>query len=221
MNITVVTGVWKRPEVFEMFAKGIKNLGVDVKVIVSGSEGQRSKKMVERHGFKYIETSNYPLSNKMNHAAKAAKGSDYVICMGSDDVISTELMQEYLIYMEQGYDFIGLTDLYFYDTVSDKAIYWGGYIDKRKGSTIGAGCVISNGLMNKWGWKPWKMGLNKGLDSSMQPRISGKVAKISLKERGLFALDIKSETNITPFALWQNTSYIDAQIIKDKFDYLF
>ena len=47
MKISIVTGVWKRPEVFEMFAQGIKNLGVEVDVIVAGSEGKRSRDMVQ------------------------------------------------------------------------------------------------------------------------------------------------------------------------------
>jgi len=49
MKISIVTGVWKRPEVFEMFAQGIKNLGVEVDVIVAGSEGKRSRDMVQAH----------------------------------------------------------------------------------------------------------------------------------------------------------------------------
>lgn len=221
MKITIVTGVWKRPEVFEMFSKGIENLGVDVRVIVAGSEGDTSRTMVESKGFEYIEVPNRPLSNKMNATTRAAKGSDYVICMGSDDIISPELFQEYLKYMNEDYDFVGLTDFYFYDTESKRAMYWGGYNDKRKGTSIGAGCVISAKLLNNMCHEPWKNGLNKGLDGSMQRRINGKVAKFSLKEKGLFALDIKSSTNITPFELWKNSSYIDAQIIKEQFPYLF
>lgn len=222
MNITVVTGVWKRPEVFEMFAKGIKNLGVDVRVIVAGSEGDRSRNMVEAHGFDYIEIKNEPLAEKMNATTLSAKGSDYVICMGSDDIISPELMQEYLKHMKEGYDFIGVTDFYFWDTVGQRALYWGGYRERyRKGVTAGAARCISARLMDEWNWMPWKVEHSKYLDNSMEGRITGSKKILSLKELGLFALDIKSSTNMTPFALWDNTNYIDAQIIKDNFPYLF
>ena len=224
MRITVVTGVWGRPHVFEMFAQGIKNLGVEVKVIVAGSEGNASRAMVEKHGFYYREIPNQPLASKMCATTLMARdiGSDYVICLGSDDIISPELMQEYIKCMQEGYDFIGIEDFYFFDTVTKQAAYWGGYREPhRKGISCGAGRVISKRLMDKWAWQPWKNEHSKYLDNSMQGRISGKQKLLNLKELGLFAVDIKSSTNMTPFALWDNTHYIDVQIIKDQFPYIF
>jgi len=222
MKITFVTGVWKRPEVFEMFAQGVQNLGVDVDVIIAGSEGNTSRSMVEAYGFDYIEIANTPLATKMNATTLAAKGSDYVVCMGSDDIISPELIQEYVKYMKQGYDFIGVKDFYFWDTVSKRAIYWGGYRERyRKGVTAGAARCISARLMDEWDWMPWKVEHSKYLDNSMEGRITGKRKVLSLKELGLYALDIKSSENMTPFALWDNTEYIDERIIKKQFPYLF
>ena len=108
----MVTGVWKRPEIFEMFAIGVHNLGIDIDVIVAGSEGDKSRAMVEAHGFHYIEIANKPLSKKMNATTLKAKelGADYVICMCSYDIISPELMQEYIKWMVLGYDYIGIID---------------------------------------------------------------------------------------------------------------
>ena len=223
MRITVVTGVWGRPHVFEMFAQGIKNLGVEVKVIVAGSEGNASRAMVEKHGFYYREIPNQPLGSKMSATTLMARdiGTDYVICMGSDDIISPELMQEYLKWMREGYDYIAIQDLYYYDTVSKRASYWGGYRGARLNHAAGPGRVISRRLMENWAWKPWRDQHSKMLDNSMQDRISGKQKLLNLKELGLFAVDIKSSTNMTPFELWDNTQYIDVQIIKDQFPYIF
>ncbi len=223
MKISMVTGVWKRPEVFEMFAKGVHNLNMDIEVIVAGSEGESSRKMVENHGFHYIEISNQPLAKKMNATTVKARelGSDYVICMGSDDIMSPELMQQFLTYMNKGYDYIGITDLYFYDTVTKKAAYWGGYRDARKGHCAGPCRVISKKLMNQWGWQPWRVGDDDMLDNSMQSRIRGRQKILSLKTLGCYALDIKSSTNMTPFELWDNTYYIDSKIIMREFPYVF
>ena len=47
MELVVVTGVWKRPEIFEIFANGIKALkikGLNIRCVVAGSEGVKSKK---------------------------------------------------------------------------------------------------------------------------------------------------------------------------------
>jgi glycosyltransferase involved in cell wall biosynthesis len=205
-----------------MFAKGIKALNVEVRVIVAGSEGETSRNMVEAHGFEYIEVANSPLSNKMNAASLAAKGSDYVICLGSDDVIHPLLMQQYLIWMNQGYDFIGSTDYYFYDLTTKSAAYWGGYIQRgRRGETVGAGRIFSQRLMNRCGWKLWADGLDKGLDSTSKLNIRGKVKKFRLAQLGLYAIDLKSEENITKFEMWPNTSYIDAKLIETKFSHIF
>jgi glycosyltransferase involved in cell wall biosynthesis len=219
MIISVVTGVWKRPEVFKLFAKGIKAIPYPLNVIVVGSEKHRSRKLVEDEGFTYIEHKNRPLSNKMNAAMQAAKGSDYVICMGSDDIISPDLFSLYYRYMVDGYEAIGLTDLYFYELETGKAIYWGGYSDYRKGKTVGAARCISGEVLDWWEWKAWDDNLNKYLDSSM--KLEGlNLKKISLKETNLLAVDIKSKTNITPFKLWDNSTYIDSNIITDEFSYI-
>lgn len=220
MKITIVTGVWQRPNVFEMFAKGIKNLGVDLRVIVAGSEGKRSEEMVLAHGFEYIEINNKPLGRKMNATTLAAKGSDYVVCMGSDDVLSPELFQHYLKYMSKGYDFIGLSDFYFYDTKTKRAMYWGGYTDKRKGMTVGAGRVISSRLMNSMNWTPWNNEADKSLDSIMNNQIKGKQKVLRLKDLNVLAVDIKSSTNITKFKQWENAEFINPNILTDKFTYL-
>ena len=220
----MVTGVWKRPEIFEMFAKGVHALNMDIDVIVAGSEGEVSRKMVEAHGFHYIEIPNQPLAKKMNATTLYAKelDCDYVICMGSDDIMSPELMQHYITAMHNGYDFIGIIDLYFYDTVSNKAAYWGGYRESyRRYVTAGPCRAISKKLMNQWGWKPWMVGDDDFLDSSMERKPKGRQKIFNLKMLGCYALDIKSSTNMTPFELWDNTEFIDSNIIKTNFPYLF
>ena len=229
MKITMVTGVWKRPEVFKMFAKGVRYLnneidGLNLEVIVAGSEGEKSRKMVEDEGFTYIEIANQPLAAKMNATTLKAKESnpDYVICMGSDDVLHPSAMVHYLEWMNKGYDFIGCQDFYFYDMQSGKSLYWGGYMERyRRMHTAGAGRCISRKLMERWNWQPWTVGDDAMLDNSMQGKIRGKQRVLNLKRLNAYALDIKSVENMTPFERWGNTKFINSEIILDKFDYLF
>lgn len=230
IKIAICSAVWKRPAVFEMFAEGINVLETETdfefQTFISGSEGVTSKKMVERRGFTYIEIPNDPLAAKVNAAVYAAQvfQPDYVLCIGSDDIITPDLMSVYEEYMRKGIDYIGVTDFYFYDLTSKKAAYWGGYRDeKRKGHTAGAGRLISKRLMNLWDWGPWENKDSKVLDNSMQNKLKTTphtIATFSLKEKNVLALDIKSGTNMTPFKLWDNTTYIDTNIIKTKFPYL-
>ena len=227
LKIAIVTAVWKRPEVFEMFARGIKELykinNLEIVTIVSGSEGAESRRMVEFNRFKYIEIPNDPLAAKVNATTYAAQfeNVDYVLCLGSDDVVSVDCMKYYIECMRIGYDFIGVTDFYFYDTDSQKSAYWGGYREaNRKGNTCGAGRLISARLMKLWDWMPWENKHSKILDNSMQEKLKSTPHSshiFSLKEKGLFALDIKSSTNMTPFKLWDNTEYINSDIILENF----
>ena len=218
----IVTGMWKRPEVFKIFGQHYKDLGIDV--IVAGSEGKESEKLAKKYGFHYIEIENQPLATKMNATTLKAKelGYTHVICVGSDDLLSKELIDEYLKLMRKGYDYIGVTDFYFYEMESSKAAYWGGYRDRQRlGHTAGAGRVISRTLLDEWDWKPWDDKDSKYLDNSMQTKLRSSLhpkTTFSLKEKGLLAVDIKSQVNMTPFELWDNTSYIDPKLITDNFN---
>ena len=175
IKLAIITAVWKRPEIFEMFAQGIhalaptfERLNIDYQVFVAGSEGKDSKEMVLKHGFHYSEAPNQPLAAKVNAPLHWAKhwGADYVLCVGSDDILSPELIEIYISAMRRRADFIGVTDFYFYDTVTKKAAYWGGYREPfRRGVTCGAGRVISKRLLDLWQWKIWETRHNSVLDN--------------------------------------------------------
>lgn len=230
VKMCICTAVWQRPQVFKMFAKGIKALqceGLELTVIVSGSEGSTSRKMVESEGFVYIEVPNNPLSAKHNAAIRKARefNPHCVMLTGSDDVISTEALNIYLEKIREGYDFIGVTDFYFLDTITNKLAYWGGYTDRlRRGHTCGAFRLFSARVMNNWAWQPFEVRHSRILDDSIQNKLKQshniKTFTFSLKQRNVYALDIKSDVNMTPFQLWENTRYIDDNNLKDKFQYL-
>lgn len=230
LKIVFVTAIWKRHHVFKMFAKSIhlikEKSNIDIDVIVSGSEGELSKNLVLYEGFKYIEIPNEPLAQKVNAPVLLAKkiGATNIICLGSDDLISIELFNIYIEYIKQGYDYIGVTDFYFYDLNSKKSSYWGGYRENwRSGHTAGAGRVLSSKLLDKWGWKPWDNIHNKILDNSIQEKLkstSHTAKTFSLKEKNVLAVDIKSDINMTPFKLWDNTIFIENNIIENKFPFI-
>lgn len=242
IKLAIVTSIWGRDEIFAMFLKSFRYLlkncpQFELTLVVSGSiqdedyshKGELLKRFIYDYSdvFKYIEIPNEPLAAKVNASTYACKnlGVDYVLCLGSDDIMTPELLDEYAIHMRNGVDFIGVTDFYFYDTVSGKSLYWGGYTEAyRKGHTAGAARAISARLMNKWDWMPWENRDSLILDKSMQDKLKvtpHTIHTFSMKEKNLFALDIKSETNMTPFAKWNNSEFIDTKIIKEKFHFIF
>jgi hypothetical protein len=228
-KLGIVTACWKRPEIFELFANAMKKLShpeLEIHVIVAGSEGTRSKTMVKKHGFHYIEIPNDPLATKVNASTIMAGhlNCDYVLCLGSDDIISNELLEIYVDYMKEGIDYIGVLDWYFYDTVSRRFAYWGGYRDPRRlGHTCGAGRLISSNLMKKWNWQPWEVKHSHVLDNSMQDKLKTtphSIRTFKLKDRGVLAFDIKSRQNMTKFELWDNTSFIRDKKIEETYKQL-
>ena len=237
IRLAIVTSVWKRPEVVKMFVNGIFNLmekctDFDITLIVSKSEQNDAEfprdvfSRIPNEKLILIEIPNEPLATKVNATTYACKNRNfhYVLCVGSDDIMSPELLNEYAVHMKNGIDFIGVTDCYFYDTISGKSLYWGGYREAfRKGFTCGAFRAISVNLLSKWDFMPWENKDSHGLDHSMQQKLRETPHSshtFSLKEKGLFALDIKSSTNMTPFKQWDNSEFIDSQIIKKQFPYV-
>jgi len=221
IKLCIVTGMWKRPEVFKIFGQHYKDLGIDV--IVAGSEGKRSKQLAESFGFIYLKRPNQPLAEKMNATITEGlkRGYTHFICVGSDDLLSKELIDEYIRLIRLGYEFIGVLDFYFYELGTGKASYWGGYRDrKRFKHTCGAGRVLSRNLVESWGGKVWEG--QRYLYSSIQQRLAfSNFPKyvFKLKDKDLLAVDIKSQTNLTPFKLWDNSCYINGQILEDEFGF--
>lgn len=223
LKVCFVTGMWQRHHVFEMFAEGVKVLqkqlcqDVNIQAAVSGSEGPKSRDLVERYGFHYVEVDNHPLSAKMNRAIEVARkiSPDYCLMLGSDDLIGVKLMQRYIEHMRTGVDFVYLTDCYFFDTVSKQGLYWGGYNKpNNKGDAAGIGKLISKRLLDKINWNCFPPGFDKILDTGFDKQIKNvphSRASINLQKEGLFALDIKSEVNMTKFARWPNANYTNGQ----------
>ena len=221
-KIAIITAVWKRPEVFAMFARNVHRLSKDFDIVccVAGSERSKSEAMVKDQGFDYVEWKNPPLGQKMNRAAMlAAKHNpDYCLMMGSDDLISPELLRNYLKHIE---DYIYVTDGYFYDLESKRALYWAGYNrNLNRGHALGAGRFMSRNLMDQLNWQPWLDDrLHNLLDTSMDKRLAQcKYTKRALKciSHGLL-VDVKSPENMTKFQRWTNTEYINSRVILKEF----
>lgn len=235
MRIAIVTAVWGRPEVFRLFAlsidrlKQLQNENLSIWVVVAGSEGKTSQDMVEQAGMIYVEVPNQPLAEKHNKAMMTASllKPDYVFCVGSDDLIHPDMLGVYIDEMKKGTDFIGVTDFYFYDLKTTRALYWGGYREAfRLGHTAGAARAMSKRLMDLWHWQPWESRHNKILDNSIQEKLNRTnhtTKTFNMKREGVFGVDIKSDINMTPInyrRLWDNTKIIREKIIYDRFPYI-
>ena len=221
-KVAIITAMWKRPEVFNVFGQLTNDLisdvnEVDFQVFCVGSEGETSRKLAESFGFNYIEHPNEQLGQKWNAVVASARAfnPDYCMMMGSDDVMDAVLFRRYLPYMRLGIDYIGTLDWYFYDTRTRESLYWAGYrLNFNRGVTCGAGRFMSARLLNALNWQPWETSgrhANTLLDTSMENRLRNVThsrASFIIGDLGGMGLDIKSSTNMTPFAEWDNACKI-------------
>lgn len=223
IKISIMAPMWRRPEIFKHFAEGILALDYPIEVLCVGSERHLSKSLAESFGFHYAEYSNTSLINKLNEGCKVLKHlkPDMVIMLGSDDLINQPLLDAYIKAFKEGYDYIYLTDAYFYDINQKRSLYWAGYDkDVNRGHALGAGRVLSKRLLDNMGWKVWDNGFDRITDSGMDTRlaVAGPYKKLELRceNSDYLILDLKSEQNMTPFERWPNSEYISSDIIKEK-----
>jgi hypothetical protein len=117
---------------------------IELDLLACGSNGETSKNMTEKYGFKYIETPNKPLTLKHNKLSLECKkyDKDGYIIIGSDDILSKELFLDYKKSLDNGVEFQGFTDIFF--LTKNKVNYWGGYTGPRFNEPVGCGKMYSN-----------------------------------------------------------------------------
>ena len=224
MKVVITSMIWKRPEIFKIWSISICRLinsfpGVEFKVLVAGSEKEISRKQVEFYGFDYVEAPNDPLGNKANLRLQACKkyGADYILFLGSDDILNNKAFAFILDKMEKGFEEIAPIDLYIYDSESRRLIYSKGYTNERKGERLAIGRAIKTDVLNKVSWNLWRPGINKSLDGSSRKILDKYINNpfyYYLKDNDLMIIDIKSEVNLSPFKIRSNHTLINSNKLK-------
>ena len=142
--------------------------------LICVGDGHEERKICESLGAEWVQHSNKPLGKKWNHAFMAAEkhNPDACLFVGSSDWLSDTWIDEMIPYMDD-FDLVGTNGCYFmhignYET---KVCFWPGYINNRKGESIGIGRMISARVLKKLQWKPFDDHLFNSLDGSMQKRV--------------------------------------------------
>lgn len=210
MTIGILTAVWKRPLITHYclsHALSHKVPGVTLKGVAVASEERTGIP----EGWEVVRRTNFPLGKKWNRGLLAFKDSDVdgIVILGSDDLITTPVLE---YYAEHNPAFATLAELFVLDSASMKAIriYRG---------RIGAGRYVRRDVLEAANWKLWDDGANKSLDRSVERTL--KMRPEVVKPMGKrYVLDIKSATNIWPYAyLADNTrcEAISATILEPLF----
>lgn len=145
---------------------------IRLSTVVAGSEGTRSRELVERNGGIYIEVPNRPLSAKWNAAYARARleQPDVAIMLGSDDW-TTPLAIAQLVRAAADHGYAGVRDMYLYDLKSGRSGHWRGYEGPRFNDSLGALRTMRRDLLDRVGWRFFDKAIDRALDWEMKERL--------------------------------------------------
>lgn len=118
-KILFFLAVWRRPEITELCFMGLQRLMKHRPSQALAIISEESMiPLCEKHGILYVMAENEPLGRKKNVGLNAAMKMDfdYLIELGSDDVILNDIFEKYAPMMKKGEDFFGSNRLLFVDT---------------------------------------------------------------------------------------------------------
>ena len=229
--INIVLPYWKRLDIFRICLKQLKIFtragNFHIVFVVSPEDDSDYERAIVESGLDYsvVYCENTYLGAKMNAGiSKAVEiGCDYIMNMGSDDLLHPDLMKFYEPYMKARVDVFGLGSCYFMDLNRNVM-----YLEKSISPLIvGAGRMIS--------YKAVKEIVGKGLGlyyKIAQRHLDWHSAQM-LESFGYFEnpihagdfpyiVDIKSEININSFDKIRTLARpADYQIIAQNYPHIF
>jgi len=232
MRIAILTAIHNRIELTEIFIertkRAIEEANTTNEYVLCSVISIDSKKPKNLDGRQMLitYTDNDPLGKKWNAGMRHARtyaDPDYVMILGSDDLISSSLLELIDHKINQGYEFISFKDLYFY-SLNRKRVKFGecGYWDGRgQNRSLGPARVCHRRILEKINWAPWGETKNSGLDGSFIKNIKDYIPEkkkilLSLKETNTYCLDIKTEGNINGIGNFE-LEPIKPEVLMSKF----
>jgi len=227
MKVVIAPMIWKRPQVFEVFAEGIKILkgrfdNVEFIIHCVGSEGEESKQRAKAHGFNYTEAPNYPLSEKAQIRLEEVRKykPDYWLSLSDDDFITPSYFAYILNLMFEGYEYIAPYDIYYYRNGSIYYSYGYPQHHRRNGEPLAIGRCVSFELMDRIDWNLWgENTIDRGLDRDAYTILNDNAKSkhfFNCRDIGGMVVDVKSNVNKSAW-----TSRHERHKVTDHADLLF
>lgn len=214
-KILVYLAVWKRPEITEICFRGIKRMQEHPDFSIQALAVISEESMIplcEKYGIAWTMYKNEPLGAKKNAGLQKAKEFDfeYLMEIGSDDLILNELLDQYKPLIDEMEDFFGIRDAAYINTEGGECRR---LISK---STYGAGRMISRNALKRMQWRIWADKLSKGLDNNSVFNFNraGFVYKQVQPIEFPCVVDLKSRENIWKFNYFLGVEYDVKEILK-------
>jgi hypothetical protein len=214
-KILIYLAVWKRPEITELCFTGIKRLKshpcFDFETLAVISE-ESMIPLCEKHGVHWVMSENLPLGRKKNNGLQEAMNFkfDYLLEIGSDDLVLNELLDWYAPMIDAGERFFGIRDIAYIESDTGECRR---LISK---STYGAGRMIHRSALEQMDWKLWKDTLNRGLDNnSVFNMLKKKINYKTLAPKEFpGVIDVKSDVNLWGFDYFLGKEYDRDELFK-------
>jgi len=203
MKILFYLAVWKRPEITEICFMGLRRLmkSYDSESLAVISEDSMIP-ICEKYGIMWMMYDNLPLGKKKNAGLKHALNLDwdYVIELGSDDLIKNELIELYKPFFGTE-KFLSCGSVAFINSETG-ACRW---IARR--SPFGLGRCLHREVIERVP-ELYRSNVSKGLDKEIPFRLGVlNIMEKSITTERPLTIDIKSDVNI-----WKYSSAVGTKI---------
>jgi hypothetical protein len=191
-KILILLPIWQRERITKICLDNLKDLqkSFNIEVLCVVSE-QWAKQEAFKYGFKYVEASNECLGTKMNIGIERAMemNFDYLMNLGSDDIITKELIESYKDLFYNNVPVFGPTKLTFIDSKAKELKTY------NYGIMIGAGRCISKDILKK----TLRKGdiydkIQIGLDMNSMKKFDCSMVEVDNDFNTIY--DIKSDVNL-------------------------
>lgn len=165
MRIGLVTTLWKRPRLTQIFLDYFAGLEVEgVEMVLSCTVSPEDPTLGELaipDGWNVEEYPNTDVSQKFNRSMRYMRGQDVegVIVMGSDDFICSRYVHMVERKFYAGVDYIRPHSLYLHDLQSNELTYL-------SVCNAGAGRAFHRRVLERANWYAWPNGVNRKLDGA-------------------------------------------------------
>lgn len=207
----IITCNYNRPNILDLWGASMdrlrKDIGINFPAICMSEKEDAA--ICYKHNIIHVIHENKPVSRKFNKAMLMMKdlNVDYVIILGSDDIMASDTLKEIFEMMKVGYDLIGVNSIYFFAT---NTMFKGELRLLHGTKMLGVGKTISSSVLDKIGWKPWGVDKNWGLDAMVNQTVMQHVKSQKLLSFTKI-VDVKSNINLNKATFWMNK-------LKDKRD---
>jgi hypothetical protein len=201
-NFGIVTISHGRIGVLKLFLSSIKRLRKDldmfIPVVVVGDVEHRE--LCEAYHVHFIPQENNPASRKWNTGVNYLMniGVDYAVILGSDDIVSTDLVKNLMYAMSLNTDLIYLDTIYFY---CGDGVFKGQMRKLTTKQILGVGRTIHRRVIEKTGTL-WTRDRSWGMDGDCWQNISPHIQTRTVVSG--VVVDLKTQENLNKFSYWQS-----------------